>query len=86
MNIQLHIVDDDDKLLNKGDAIVYKNEELGWLQLFIVCPGCGKKSASKGKHKYDPDTKSYTPSIVHDINLGGCGWHGWLKDGVFTNA
>lgn len=86
MEIKLNIVDGDDNLVNKGDAVVYMNNELGWLQLIIVCPSCGKPSASAGKHKYDPETKSYHPSIVHDVNLGGCGWHGWLKNGIFTNV
>lgn len=86
MSLQLNLVTDDDHLLNKGDALVHENKELGHLQLIIVCPGCGKVSASAGKHKFDPATKSYHPSIVHDKSLGGCGWHGWLKNGIFTEA
>jgi len=80
---KLTIVDDDEKLLNKGDAIIIFNPDLGYEQLILVCPGCGKTSASAGKHRYNRDTMSYTPSIVHDSKLGGCGWHGYLTNGVF---
>lgn len=84
--ITLNIVDDFEKLVNKGDAIIVFNKQLGWNQLVIVCPNCGKMSGSAGKHKFDSETKSYTPSIVHDKSLGGCGWHGNLTNGVFTNT
>jgi len=43
--MKLNLVDDDDLLINKGDAIQYFNKELGYTQLIIVCPGCGQKSA-----------------------------------------
>lgn len=81
--MKLNLVDDDDLLVNKGDALIYHNKALGWDQLIIVCPGCGQKSASAGKHKFDKATLTYTPSIVHDPKLGGCGWHGWLTNGEF---
>ena len=84
--IKLNLVDDYDLLINKGDAIAYTNKELGWVQLIIVCPGCGEKSASAGKHKFDRDTLSYTPSIIHDKSLDGCGWHGWLTNGEFKEC
>ncbi len=80
--IKLNLVDDPDLLVNKGDAWIVKGREDN-LQLVIVCPGCGRVSASAGNHVYNPDTKSYHPSIVHNTDLGGCGWHGWLKDGEF---
>lgn len=81
--MKLNLVKDSDLLLNKGDARTYFNKELGCYQLIIVCPGCGEKSASAGTHKFDRETLSYTPSIIHDVNLGGCGWHGNLTNGEF---
>jgi len=84
MNIKLNLVDDIENLVNKGDAHIVFNKELGWEQLIIVCPNCGKQSASAGKHKFNRDTLSYTPSIVHNKKLGGCGWHGYLTNGVFV--
>lgn len=83
MVYKLNLVDDTDDLLNKGDAYKIFNEVLGWHQLAIVCPGCGKVSFSAGKHCYNEATMSYTPSIVHEPTKGGCGWHGYLTNGVF---
>lgn len=84
--MNLNLVDDNDLLLNKGDGLIVDYGD-GRLGLIIVCPGCGKLSGSKNqKHTYDRDTQSYTPSIVHDVNLGGCGWHGWLTNGVFREC
>lgn len=83
--IKLNLVENNDLLLNKGDAMTYIGKE-GKLQLIIVCPGCGKISGSAGGHVFNPDTQSYHPSIVHNKDLGGCGWHGWLKDGIFIEV
>lgn len=52
----------------------------------MCCPNCGKKSSSVGNHIFIEATKSYHPSIVHNKKLGGCGWHGWLTNGVFTSC
>ncbi len=86
MDILLNLVYDHDLLINKGDALPYFNSQLGHTQLLIVCPGCGKTSGSSQKHKFNKTTLSYTPSIVHDKALGGCGWHGWLTNGVFSEC
>jgi len=60
--------------------------------LLIKCPGCGEASALPlhGRaDKHDPgwDLKKRSPltlhpSIHHDVEL--CGWHGFLRDGVFS--
>lgn len=81
--MKLNLVDDDDLLINPGDAVVYWNEAKQRHQLIMICPGCGKRSGSAGNHSFDKTTLSYTPSIVHDPKLGGCGWHGWLTNGEF---
>lgn len=83
MNINL--VENIDDVKEKGDAIIVIGHN-GLKQLIICCPQCGEKSASTGNHIYDEKTKTYSPSIVHNIDLGGCGWHGWLKNGIFTNV
>jgi hypothetical protein len=83
--IKLNLVNDIDLLLNRGDAMICVGKE-DRLQLVIVCPGCGKVSGSAGNHVYNPETKTYYPSIVHNTGLGGCGWHGLLKDGVFIEC
>ena len=53
----------------------------------LFCPNCGKETATARGHKhiFNRKTNSLHPSIVHDITLGGCGWHGWLKNGIFYN-
>lgn len=86
MSIKLNLVEDFDLLINKGDAMEYLNKNLGYNQLVMVCPGCGQISASAGKHKFNKETLSYHPSIVHNKELGGCGWHGWLTNGIFKEC
>lgn len=82
MNIPLNLVDDNDLLLNKGDGLIFTDgDKLG---LIIVCPKCGKKTS--GRHIYNKETRSLTPSIVHNQELGGCGYHGYLTNGVFTEV
>lgn len=88
--MKLNLVDDIDEVKKKGDArmVIGTHSKTGAeiLQLIICCPGCGRNSASRGNHIYDPETQSYHPSIVHDATLGGCGWHGWLKNGEFKSV
>jgi len=84
--MEMNLVDDHEKLINPGDVLIVRNNELDCFQLIICCPGCGRVSASRGKHSYNKETKTYTPSIVHDTDYGGCGWHGWLTNGIFTKC
>lgn len=60
------------------------NEIIG---LVFLCRGCGKtvRISTKGKPSWNInfDTLTVTPSIRHDKDLGGCGWHGHLKSGKF---
>jgi hypothetical protein len=83
--MKLNLVDNIDDIVNPGDASLYigLNKRL---QLNICCPGCGRVSGSAGAHIFDPVTQSYTPSIIHNKDLGGCGWHGWLTNGEFTEC
>lgn len=83
MQLKIQQDKDTDDLL-PGEAIVVENN--GKLQLILCCPGCGKTSGSAGSHVYDPITQSYHPSIVHNPTLGGCGYHGWLRNGIFYLA
>lgn len=82
--MKLNLVNDIDLLLNKGDAMIDIKD--GKKQLVICCPQCGQISASAGNHIYNEETQSYTPSIVHNKELGGCGWHGWLTNGEFKSC
>lgn len=83
--MKLNLVDDIDDLKEKGDALIVigRNKKK---QLILCCPGCGRKSGSRGGHVFDESTKTYKPSIVHNTEYGGCGWHGWLTNGEFKNV
>lgn len=55
--------------------------------LVYLCPGCGKTfSITTGpehpKWGIDFDKLTAHPSIRHAKEKGGCGWHGYLKEGV----
>jgi len=84
------MIDDFDSLLNKGDAIivigVHSETKERITQLIMCCPNCGQKSSSRGNHIYNRETQTYTPSIIHDTKYGGCGWHGWLTNGIFKDC
>lgn len=60
-----------------------------------VCPGCGSHSwlalsddnpgprwTVAAGDATNPTTVSLLPSILHSVERGGCGWHGYLTDGV----
>ena len=82
-----------DELL-RGECIIYtrhqdKNDrkKITSYGLIICCPRCGKSST--GEHIYNPKTKTLHPSIVcNSINNKGvkCDYHGWLRNGVFTDV
>lgn len=64
-------------------------------ELAIACPGCGRRSLLplvKGQHCRWTVTAgdvrnlaslTLSPSIFHRVEDGGCGWHGYLRSGVF---
>ena len=85
MDIKLNIVEDIDDIKERGDAIIVVGRN-NLKQLIICCPQCGKTSGSAGNHIYNEETKTYSPSIIHSKDLGGCGWHGWLINGEFKDV
>jgi hypothetical protein len=63
----------------------------------FACPGCGSKSflALGGENPEprwtvtagdaaQPAGVTLSPSVFHTAARGGCGWHGWLRAGVFV--
>ena len=63
----------------------------------FACPGCGSRSwlaigpdnpsprwVVTAGDVARPDTVTLSPSIFHTRERGGCGWHGWLRDGVLV--
>ena len=70
--------------MKPGEAIVFDYSD-GTKGLILCCPNCGRASSSStGNPKYNEATQTVTPSIIHDKALGGCGWHGHLKNGKFV--
>lgn len=67
-------------------------------ELAIACPGCGRRSLLPLVSGYncrwtvvsgdvrDPASLTLSPSIFHRAEDGGCGWHGYLKNGVFESC
>lgn len=63
--------------------------------IMLKCPGCGQSS---GMHCRVPGTahpegiqswelSGLQPTMNPSINcVGCCGWHGWLKDGIFSKC
>lgn len=59
--------------------------------LALRCPGCRQASFlpfTDNFHEQEwdllnEDPIEVTPSIHHATKDGGCGWHGWLRNGVF---
>lgn len=54
----------------------------------IKCPGCGSESFCEERRgdnhpswTMDHQTQTWQPSVHHSAN--GCGWHGFLKNGVW---
>lgn len=67
-------------------------------KLAIACPGCGRRSmlplvaghrcrwtVTAGDVR-DLASLTLSPSIFHRVEDGGCGWHGWLRGGVFESC
>lgn len=63
----------------------------------FACPGCGARSwlaigpdnpsprwVVTAGDVARPDTVTLSPSILHATERGGCGWHGYLTNGVLS--
>ena len=69
---------------------VYRADEISGIA--VNCPGCGQSSfipfgedkeiGEPGWNLISKEPISVSPSIHHDIK--SCGWHGWLKNGEFS--
>ena len=97
--VPLRIVDDIDLAdAAPGDAMVLEGRDGQVSGYAFRCPGCGCKSALLLPHEGrgatpvwnvlagDPRTGvglTLWPSIHHAAPRG-CGWHGWLRDGVLA--
>ncbi len=80
---------DDDTKPGEGK---YGSDDGRLSAILYRCPGCGEpvscdlKPTDRKPSWEMTGTKekpTLNPSIIHDKKLGGCGWHGYLTDGVF---
>ena len=61
--------------------------------MMIACPGCGHVSGIRVGNPKPADTPSWaiagdpnSPTLSPSINcVGCCGWHGYLRNGVFDS-
>jgi len=68
--------------LQKGEAIEYEDKKGKRIGLVIACPQCGYPAT--GTHRWDPKTKTLTPSLI--CGAEGCNYHGHLKNGIFDKV
>jgi hypothetical protein len=84
-----------DAELEPGDVALFECADGTVEDLAIACPGCGRRSSLPlvagyrsrwtvtGGDVRAPASLTLSPSIWHRIEDGGCGWHGYLRNGVF---
>lgn len=96
--VALRIVADHDAPdAQPGDVMPMRDESGAVWGFALRCPGCNAASEiplrpwrtrpSWEVTAGDPLTGAgltLSPSIHHDTDLGGCGWHGHLVNGVFA--
>jgi hypothetical protein len=86
-----------EEMLKPGDSMWSGSENPDEFpgRLMFICPcGCGSVAGIKvaGEHKWewngDFDKPTCTPSILINAHRDppGCGWHGYLTDGVFRSC
>jgi len=81
-----------------GDIVLMLDESGGPVTAYgFGCPGCGARSimhlgTGPAGHTWHvtegdaahPESVTVRASVLHDPGHGGCGWHGYLTNGVFA--
>ena len=87
-----------DGTFEPGDVRLMVDEPGGATTAYgFGCPGCGSTcilhlGTGPENHTWQvtagdaskPEGVTLSPSILHTPQHGGCGWHGYLKGGVFV--
>ena len=95
--VAARLVDDiDTEGAQPGDVEVRALDGVVWGYGY-ACAGCGSRSwlaltddnpgprwTVAAGDVAQPGTVTLSPSIFHTVERGGCGWHGYLRDGVFA--
>lgn len=78
---------------DKSPGVFYhiKNEEFQTQGVMIRCAGCGLESylpldPPHGWKLEQENPLTLSPSVFHTKERGGCGWHGWLRHGVWESC
>jgi len=80
--------------LNDGEYVILtRNGSDDKCGIVFKCPGCQEALAVDNMDepgnphwRIDFESLSAKPSIYHLRNGHGCGWHGYLTNGVFTSC
>lgn len=88
-----------DGLVGEGDFAFARNSQDKIVNIFYICPcGCKREGALTIDLVKDPNDKrqwkwngshrfpTLAPSIWSKKENGGCGFHGFLTDGVWTSC
>lgn len=85
-----------DKFINPGDyRFTGKVNLSGIFGMIFVCPcGCGEQghvsfdNAPKQDHpRWHWNENEHRPTLTPSLNkTDGCGWHGYLTDGIFQSV
>lgn len=79
-------------------AVYIDRDETYKDHLLFACPGCGRMGSIRATHPKDANGPSWditagkladpeTLTLHPSINcVGCCGWHGWLRGGVFQSC
>jgi hypothetical protein len=84
--------------LEHGECVIVTSREGDAVTGYVAaCPGCGQPlsldfARERPEHPQwsvtagdplQPESVTLSPSILHDPAKGACGWHGYLRNGVF---
>ncbi len=76
-------------------SFMYAGRGHGQDTMIMRCPGCGSISAlpltdqgdrfPKWSKSGADELPTLSPSVFHTKDKGGCGWHGFLQEGIWKS-
>lgn len=80
----------DDKWHAPPGTMIRRGDNGAFAGFLIACPGCGQIGGARDGAKWDVVSGSVedvtTLSLSPSILKGCCGWHGYLRNGVFESC
>lgn len=84
--------DGENEMPPKGSFDIKTVEKTGQRQFLFVCPGCATLGILAIRPVFDGSPQSWdltggadAPTLSPSVNHVGC-WHGWLRQGVWSEA